>query len=91
MSLPVALKVVPDWFLTNKIVDILNKVVFSNNDIDFNYIDPDIITLFCDDIGINTININIINLDGNDDNIETMINVKLVTWRSRYKQCITFK
>ena len=89
--MPVALKVVPDWFVTNKIVDILNKVVFSNNDIDFNYIDPDIITLFCDDIGINTINISIINLDGNDDNIETMINVKLVTWRSKYKQCITFK
>ena len=89
--MPVALKVVPDWFVTNKKVDILNKVVFSNNDIDFNYIDPDIITLFCDDIGINTININIINLDGNDDNIETMINVKLVTWRSKYKQCIAFK
>ena len=89
--MPVALKVVPDWFVTNKMVDILNKVVFSNNDIDFNYIDPDIITLFCDDIGINTININIINLDGNDDNIETMINVKLVTWRSKYKQRIAFK
>ena len=89
--MPVALKVVPDWFVTNKMVDILNKVVFSNNDIHFNYIDPDIITLFCDDIGINTININIINLDGNDDNIETMINVKLVTWCSKYKQCIAFK
>ena len=86
-----ALKVVPDWFVMNKMLETLDKVMFSNNDIHFDYTDPDIVTFFSDDMGINTININVINFDDNDDDLETMINIKPVAWCNKYKQRKAFK
>ena len=46
----------------------LYNVVFSNGDIDFDDIDSDIVTLFSDDMGHNTISLNNVNLD--DENFD---------------------
>ena len=53
-----AQRFVPDWLATSKILEILHEFIFSNNDINFDYIDSDIVTFFNFDIEINTIGVN---------------------------------
>ena len=77
------------WFITAKIFEILNEVVFSNDDKDLDYIDPDIVTFVNDDMGIKTISLNVINLDDNnfnEDGREIVIHVKLIAWCIKYRQ-----
>ena len=58
--------------------------MFSNGDIVF--VNSDNVTLFSDDMGLATIDLN--NIWPDDDNFddETIIHVKLVAWCNRYKQ-----
>ena len=59
--------------------------------VDLDYINSDIVTFFCDDIDINTIDLNS-NLDDNDDDdLETIIHARLVAWCNEYKQPEAFK
>ena len=62
----ITLKLVCDWFVTNKMLEKLNNSLFCNVDICFHEIYSNIIIFLSDDIGFNTIDINNINLD--DDN-----------------------
>ena len=58
----------------------LDYVAFSNNAIDLDDKDSDIVTFFTDDTDHNTINLININLDGDnrdDDDTESIINVRL--------------
>ena len=54
------LNFVLDWYITSKMLEKLDNVVFSNDDIDLNYIDSDINTFFSNDMGQNIIDIIII-------------------------------
>ena len=77
------LKFVPDWFITNKILEKVDNLVFCNDDIDFDDIDPDIVTLFNDDMGLATIDLNDINLDYDkfDEGDPTnFVLVRLIAW-----------
>ena len=60
-----ALKFVPDYFVTNKLLEKLANVVLSNDDIFFVDVDSDVVTFFNDDMAHNTINLNI-NFDGDN-------------------------
>ena len=80
-----ALKFVPDYFVTNELLEKLANVVKSNDDIFFVDVDSDVVTFFNDDMAHNTINLNI-NFD--DDNV---IRVGLVAWCNKYKQRKTCK
>ena len=73
-------KFVPDWFATSKMLEILDNVVFSNDYIDLDHIDSDIITLFVDDMDINTMDFISINFDDNDDDndLGNLIRFRLV-------------
>ena len=73
-------KFVPDWFATSKMLEILDNVVFSNDYIDLDHIDSDIITLFVDDMDINTMDFININFDDNDDDndLGNLIRFRLV-------------
>ena len=67
----------------------LNNIVFSNNDVDLDDIDSDIDTLFSDDMGLVNIDLNNINRDGNnfdEDDPETITHVGLMAWHNRLKQ-----
>ena len=59
-----ALKLVPDWLILSKMLEI------SNDDIELDCIDYDIVTILSDDIDINITNLNNNNLDDNHDNRE---------------------
>ena len=72
----------------------LNNIVFSNNDVDLDDIDSDIDTFFSDNMGLVNIDLNNINRDGNnfdEDDPETIIHVGLMAWHNRFKQCKPIK
>ena len=78
---------VPDWLFTNKILE--NDVAFSNDDIDLRDIDSGIVTFLSVEIGVITMDFNNINLDDdnfNEDDLETIIHVRLMAWSNRYNQ-----
>ena len=82
------LKLVPDWFIINNMIEKLDNSVFSNYDVIFGVLDYDLVTFFSNDIGLNSINLN--NVDLADDNFEdcdpeTINNVGLMAWYNRYK------
>ena len=79
-----ALKSVRDCFVTSKILEKPDDVVFSQHDTDFDCIDSDIVTLFSDDIGLATL---IIGDDDFDEGESTTINdVRLMAWCNKFKQ-----
>ena len=53
-----ALKFVHNWFVTNEVLEKLDNVVFSNDDIYLDDIDSDIVTFFSDGMGLVTIDFN---------------------------------
>ena len=59
------LKFVPYWLVLSKTLEILDTVVFHNDDIKLAYIDSNIVIFFNDDMDINAVGLNI-NLDDND-------------------------
>ena len=69
-------------FLPDKMYQNLDNTVFCNDDIIFNVMDSDIVTYFSSDMGLNTINLNNVNLhvDNFDDyDPETINHVRLMT------------
>ena len=58
-----ALKFVPNWVVTNRMIDKPDNDVFSNDNIIFSDIDFYIVTFFRSDKGLNSITHNNINLD----------------------------
>ena len=57
---------VVDWFVKGRILETLDYVVFSNDEVDLDDIYSYIVTFFFDDMGLSTIHLDNINLD--DDN-----------------------
>ena len=82
-SLP-ELKFVPDWFVTNKMLEKLDYVVFSNNidDIDF-------VTFFSEIMTLVTLDLNNSDLDDDkfdEDDPYNIILVRITAWHNRFKQ-----
>ena len=88
---PSLLKVVFDWFITNKMLKYLdNSVFFNGNIVFFLNADSDNVTFFSDDVGFVNVEYNTVSLGHNnvdDDDPETIIQVNIVTCCNRYKQC----
>ena len=63
-----ALKFVPDWFFTNRMLEKLNYIVVSNDNIVFVNEDSDSVPFFSDDMDLDIIYIDNINFD--DDNFD---------------------
>ena len=84
-----ALKFVPNWSVTNKMIDKLDNAIFFIDDIVFGDIDFDIVTSFRSDKGLNSISHNNINLDHDnfdDYDPENINHVTPMVWYNRYKQ-----
>ena len=84
-----SLKLVPDYFDTNKIFEKLNKTVLSIDDIELDHIETDVTTYFSNNMDLNIIDLNDINFDDNnfdEEDPETIIHVRLTAWCNRYKQ-----
>ena len=86
-----ALKFVPDWFVTSKIIKKLHNALFIDDDILFFSGD---VTSSSDEIGIFSVDLNNINLDDincYEDDPETVNHVRLIAWHNRLKQQKAFK
>ena len=68
-----ALKFNSDYFVAKKMLEKLDNVVFSNDDIFFVDVDCDAVTFFNDDMDHNTINLNNINFDEVDSEISNKL------------------
>ena len=89
LSYLLALKFVPYWFSTSNMIEKLDNAVFSNDYIIFYDTDSDILTLFSNDIGLNSISLNNVNLE--DDNfsdcdLATINHVRFKAWYNKYEQ-----
>ena len=75
-----ALEFVPDSFVPSKMLEIVDGVAFSNDYIDLDDVNFDIVTFFSDDMVHDIMDLNYINLDDNnfDDDPETIIHVRFM-------------
>ena len=81
-------KFVPDWFVTNKLLEKIDDLVLSNNDIDLEVINSDIATVLSDTRRLFIIDLTHINLDDNnfdEDDLGTIVYVRLMAKCNRYK------
>ena len=81
-------KFVPDWFVTNKLLEKIDDLVLSNNDIDLEVINSDTATVLSDTRRLFIIDLTHINLDDNnfdEDDLGTIVYVRLVAWSTRYE------
>ena len=62
-----ALKRIPDWFVTNKVIKKLFTALLADGKYALFYEDPDKVVLNCNEMGILNIDVNNINLDNNFD------------------------
>ena len=79
-----ALKLVSNWLVTNRILEKLDDVAFSNVDVVFGDADSNSFTFFSDGIGFNTIDLNNANLDNvniDEDDPETIVHIRPMACR----------
>ena len=89
-----ALKFVPDWFVTSKMIKILFTALYADEN--RLYINEDFgnVVFICNGMGILNIDLNNINLgDTNYDKDDpgTIIHVRLLTWHVKFKKCKELK
>ena len=89
-----ALKFVPDWLVTSKMMEKLDSAIFSYGDIFFPDVDSNMVKFLSDDMGFNIIDLNNINI--NDDNFdeddpETINHARLNAWHNRFKKLQEYK
>ena len=77
-----ALKFIPDWFDTSKMLEKSDNALFTNDDIPFFDEDFSKVTFFTDEIGILGVDIDKINLDDDnnfdEDDPKTILHVSLL-------------
>ena len=83
-----ALKLIPDWSVTSKIIKQRYTVLYANDGLLFFDEDSDDVIFCCDEIGILCANLNNINLDNNFDgnNPDTIICIRLFARHSKFKK-----
>ena len=80
--------------VTSKTIKKLNEYLFSNNDIIFVNEVSNYVTLFSNEMGILSAGLSNINLDDvnfDEDDPETIIHIRRMAWRNRFKQRKAFR
>ena len=89
-----ALKFVPNLFFTRKVIKKLHNGLFTSDNILSFDENSDNVTFFSDEVGIISEDLSNINLDDvkfYEDDPETIIYVRLMDWRNRFKKRKVFK
>ena len=84
-----ALKFVPDWFVTSKMIKNLDDAIFSDDILFFDE-DSGNVTISSDEMGITSVDLNTANLDDvnfDEYDPQNMIHFRLMAWPNRLKQC----
>ena len=84
-----ALKFVPDWFITSKIIkNVLTALYADENKLNFNENSGDVV-FSCNKMGILSIDLNNINLGDinyDEDDPETIIHIRLLAWHIEFEK-----
>ena len=90
-----ALKFIPDWFVTNKILEKFHDALLTNDDILFFDEDFSKDIFYANNMGILGVDLHKINLDDDNDFDEddpgTIIHVRLLTWHNKFEKRKPFK
>ena len=84
-----AIKLVPDLFITSNVIGKLYDVVFSNDDLVFGDLKSGFVAFFSNDKGLNIVTMDSINLEDNNFNNfdpETINYITLMGWSNRLNQ-----
>ena len=83
-----ALKFVPDWFVTSKMLEKFHNVLHNNDDILFYNEDFDKVTFIANKKHIFAVDLEKINLDNNfnENDPDTIIHIILLAWPSKFKK-----
>ena len=83
-----ALKLIPNWFVTRKMIKKLYIALYTDDSFLFFHEDPGDVTFCCNEMGILSVNLNNINLDNNfdEDDPNNIILILLLAWHSRFKK-----
>ena len=84
-----ALKFVPDWFVTNKMLEKLDDTLFANDDVIFINEGSNNVKFFGGEIGILSVDLDKTNLNDvsiDEDNPETISHVRLLAWRNKFEK-----
>ena len=88
-DLLVALKFVPDWFVTSKMIKkLFTDLCADENILYFNENSSNVI-FGCNEMGILSINLNNINLDDNnyeEDDPDTIVFIRLLAWHIKFEK-----
>ena len=90
---PAELKFIPDWFVTSKMLEKFNNTLRSNDDILFYNEDFDKVTFVANQKDILAVDFEKIILDNNfdEDDPISIIHVRLLAWRSKFKKIKVLK
>ena len=83
-----ALKLIPGWFVTSKMIRKRYTALYADDGLRFFDENSGGVTFCCDEMGILSVNVNNINLDNDfdEDNLDTIILIRLLAWHSKFKK-----
>ena len=83
-----ALKLVPDWFVTSKLIKKLYTAFYADDNILYFSKDSGNVEFSCNEMGILNIDLDNINLDNNffEDDPITIIFIRLLAWHIKFEK-----
>ena len=82
-----ALKFIPDWFVTSKMIKKLLTALYTDDNIHYFKEDSRGVIFSCNEMGTVSIDLNNINPDDtnyNKDNPESIIHIRLLAWQIKF-------
>ena len=85
---PVAMKPIPNWFVTSKIIEKLYTALYADENIPYFNENSGDVTYCCNEMGILTTDLNNINLGNNfdKDDLDTIILIRLLAWHIKFEK-----
>ena len=83
-----ALKLIPDWFVTSKIIEKLYTALYADENILYFNEDSGDVIFCCNEMGTLSVNLSNIILDNNfdEDDPDTIILIKLLAWQIKFAE-----
>ena len=89
-----ALQFVSDWFVTSKTIKILFTALYADENILYFNEDSGNVVFICNKMGILSIDLNNINLGDinyDEEDLDTIILIRLLAWHIKFEKCKTLK
>ena len=84
-----ALKLIPDWFFTSKMIKKLYAALYADENILYFKKNSENVVFSCNEMGILNMDLNNINIDNNfdEDDPDAIILIRLLAWHIKFEKC----